>query len=460
MKNNKKNNEEMMFLGVDGFEEIESLAPVKEWETADTTESVVKQSVTRSLKERLSKLTKKLKSTKVLRASKTKPAQKHSADGAREHTIYKKRAILAVAACATAIMLSFATVASAVGGNPAPQSEQKATVAPSTTATQEPVSFNMGVSDLTEATAYSLYIDGQYMGSVLSGDELQAKLDGMLDEATAGYDDSTTAAFVNDIEIKPTDKIDDMMTTDLLFGIVKNRLSVALQTNWTYEEETPFESEITYDDTMPAGQEEITQEGVNGVTRITIRLTYTNGMQTDAEVIEDKVVTEVVNEKKTVGTKEASSGSESTGSDTSSSGSSGSSKSSGSGASTGGFIWPVTHTHAITSYMEERWGRMHNGIDIAGGDDYGQPIIASDGGVVTFAGNDGGGYGNYVMIDHGNGYMTVYGHASELACETGQYVGQGETIAYVGSTGNSTGPHLHFEIRLNGEYQDPLNYVS
>ncbi len=454
MKNNKKNNEDMMFLGVDGFEEIENLAPVKEWETNNTTESVVKQSVTRSLKERLSKLTEKLKNTKALRASKTKPAPKHNADGERVHTIYKKRAILAVAACVTAIMLSFATVASAVGGSEAPKAEPKATVAPSTTATQEPVSFNMGVSDLTEATAYSLYIDGQYMGSVLSGDELQAKLDGMLDEAKAGYDDSTTAAFVNNIEIKPTDKLDDMMTSDLLLGIVKNRLSIALQTNWTYEEETPYETEITYDDSLPSDYEEITQEGVNGVTRITIRLTYTNGMQTDAEVIEDEVVSTLVNEKKIVGTKETTETTESTESG------SGSSHTSGSGASTGSFIWPVSHTHAITSYMEERWGRMHNGIDIAGGDDYGQPIMAADGGTVIWSGNDGGGYGNYVMIDHGNGYVTVYGHASELACSTGDYVSQGQVIAYVGSTGNSTGPHLHFEIRLNGEYLNPLNFVS
>ena len=63
------------------------------------------------------------------------------------------------------------------------------------------------------------------------------------------------------------------------------------------------------------------------------------------------------------------------------------------------------------------------------------------------------------MIDHGNGYVTVYGHASELCCSVGQQVSQGETIGLIGSTGNSTGPHLHFEVRLNGEYQNPLNYV-
>ena len=103
---------------------------------------------------------------------------------------------------------------------------------------------------------------------------------------------------------------------------------------------------------------------------------------------------------------------------------------------------------------------MHQGIDIAGGGDYGQPIVAADGGKVTWAGNDGGGYGNYVMIDHGNGYMTVYAHACEVACSTGDYVSQGDTIAYCGSTGNSTGPHVHFEIRVDGTQVDPLGYVS
>ncbi|MBQ5641191.1 MAG: M23 family metallopeptidase, partial [Ruminococcus sp.] len=129
-------------------------------------------------------------------------------------------------------------------------------------------------------------------------------------------------------------------------------------------------------------------------------------------------------------------------------------------SSSSGFIWPFPHTHNITSYMEWRWGRMHNGLDIAGGDDYGQPFYAAASGNVIWSGNDGGGYGNYVMIDHGNGYMTVYGHASALACNTGDYVNQGDLIGYVGDTGNATGPHLHFEIRLNDEYMNPLDYVS
>ncbi|MBQ9926293.1 MAG: M23 family metallopeptidase, partial [Clostridia bacterium] len=84
---------------------------------------------------------------------------------------------------------------------------------------------------------------------------------------------------------------------------------------------------------------------------------------------------------------------------------------------------------------------------------------ASDGGRVTYAGWKGN-YGYCVFIDHGNGYTTVYAHCSKLLVKVGQSVAKGETIAKVGSTGRSTGPHLHFEIRVNGKHQNPLNYIG
>ncbi|MBQ6708282.1 MAG: M23 family metallopeptidase, partial [Clostridia bacterium] len=105
--------------------------------------------------------------------------------------------------------------------------------------------------------------------------------------------------------------------------------------------------------------------------------------------------------------------------------------------------------------------RMHTGIDISGGGINGQRIVASKAGTVTYANwGYGGGYGNYVIVDHGGGYSTLYAHCSSLAVSSGQYVKQGQTIAYVGSTGASTGPHLHFEVRINGNHTNPLNYVS
>ncbi len=134
----------------------------------------------------------------------------------------------------------------------------------------------------------------------------------------------------------------------------------------------------------------------------------------------------------------------------------------GSGTANGQFIWPAPGTTVITSGVGPRWGTNHNGIDISSGNAYGSPIVAADGGTVIVAVHSGwgGGYGLHVMIDHGNGYTTVYGHASSVLVNEGDKVSQGQTIAYIGSTGDSTGPHLHFEIRQNGSICDPEQYVS
>lgn len=134
----------------------------------------------------------------------------------------------------------------------------------------------------------------------------------------------------------------------------------------------------------------------------------------------------------------------------------------------GDWIWPVPGYSNISSPFGYRtWSdgtvEFHNGIDINKGSAstiMGAPIVASNSGRVIRAKYNAGGYGYYVMIDHGGNNYTLYGHCSSLAVTTGQWVTQGQVIAYVGSTGNSTGPHLHFEIRINGVAQNPLNYLS
>jgi murein DD-endopeptidase MepM/ murein hydrolase activator NlpD len=122
--------------------------------------------------------------------------------------------------------------------------------------------------------------------------------------------------------------------------------------------------------------------------------------------------------------------------------------------SAAGFIWPV---HGIlTSTFGWRWGRMHEGIDLAVGT--GTPVVAAASGTVIVAGWMGG-YGNLVVIDHGNGIATAYGHNTSVAVSYGQSVAQGQLISYSGSTGHSTGPHVHFEVRVNGTPVDPLGYL-
>ena len=132
----------------------------------------------------------------------------------------------------------------------------------------------------------------------------------------------------------------------------------------------------------------------------------------------------------------------------------------GGGSSSGGMIWPISgpitsefgwRTHPITGDQ-----RFHSGLDIGG--DYGIPVHAAQSGTVTYAGWVSG-YGNTVIIDHGGGITTLYGHNQSLAVSEGQSVSQGQTISYCGSTGNSTGPHCHFEVRQNGEPVSPYGYL-
>ncbi len=140
-------------------------------------------------------------------------------------------------------------------------------------------------------------------------------------------------------------------------------------------------------------------------------------------------------------------------------------------AGASGFAWPTPGYYYVSSPYGSRWGRMHQGIDIAGGGISGAPAVASKGGtvigVVTGCSHNypksgrccGNGYGNYVTVSHGDGYTTVYAHLSTVNVSVGDSVSQGQVLGYVGSTGHSTGYHLHFEVRKNGVAQNPRNYV-
>jgi len=167
----------------------------------------------------------------------------------------------------------------------------------------------------------------------------------------------------------------------------------------------------------------------------------------------------------------------SSGSSSSSSSGSSSSGSSSSGSSSvivpsgSGFAWPTPGFVSLSSeWFEDREVYNHGGIDIAGAGIMGTPVVAAADGTViatnsscthnwgkSYSCGCGGGYGNYVMISHAGGKMTVYGHLTSLTVSTGQTVSRGQVIGYVGSTGNSTGPHLHYECRLNGVRYNPMS---
>ncbi len=139
----------------------------------------------------------------------------------------------------------------------------------------------------------------------------------------------------------------------------------------------------------------------------------------------------------------------------------------------GTFLWPVSGFYYISSPYGSRWGTKHRGIDIAGSGIKNAKITAANSGEVIYVYNGcdhnygkkkgkwcgcGGGFGNYCIVDHGGGYTTVYGHAKEIVVKKGQKVTTGDLLGYVGTTGNSTGYHLHFEIRVDGDRLDPESF--
>lgn len=198
----------------------------------------------------------------------------------------------------------------------------------------------------------------------------------------------------------------------------------------TYAEVVPYETVYEDSSSYYAGEKVLGQAGVDGKDSVTARLTKRNGEVVEKDELKRERIIEPTTEIILKGTKTPPPT-----------------------KGTGTFIYPSYGT--LTSEYGYRWGRNHDGIDVAG--PVGTPIYASDGGTVILSGWYYG-YGLTVKIDHGGGYVTLYGHNSENYVSVGQKVFQGQTIAAMGSTGNSTGSHVHFEILLHGTPQNPFNY--
>ncbi len=199
----------------------------------------------------------------------------------------------------------------------------------------------------------------------------------------------------------------------------------------TFAEVIEYETEIIKSDEYYEDEEFIRQNGSNGKQKVTSRVTRINGEVSEREDLETEVITAPVKKIVVKGTKKVPPR-----------------------QGTGTFIRPVGGV--VTGYFGWRWGRMHEGVDF--GVSTGTSVHASDGGTVIVAGWYYA-YGLSVKIDHGGGYTTLYAHNSSLLVHVGDRVYQGQIIARSGSTGRSTGPHVHFEIRKNGVAQNPLNYI-
>ncbi|WP_204605718.1 peptidoglycan DD-metalloendopeptidase family protein [Cohnella boryungensis] len=193
-----------------------------------------------------------------------------------------------------------------------------------------------------------------------------------------------------------------------------------------------IEAPIEYrkNDTMKLGQQKVLREGTPGSQQVTYRLLKRNGSLIEEEQVNLKVLVKPTATIILKGTKVIR------------------------GEGSGKFIWPVSGAR-VTSYQGARWGRMHNGIDMIGK----STIMAADEGTVEFAGYKSGGLGNAVIINHNNGFKTVYGHMKSVSVKEGQIVEKGDAIGVMGSTGRSTGTHLHFEVHLNGKLKNPTSYL-
>lgn len=203
-------------------------------------------------------------------------------------------------------------------------------------------------------------------------------------------------------------------------------------------EEVPYTVKNVNDSKLYKGVSKVTEKGKTGSAEVEKQVTVLNGDVAKEDVINSRIITPAVQQVVAVGTKVKSR------------------SSSGymAAASTGAFSWPARGL--ITSRYGRRWGELHTGLDIAV--PRGTAVKAADSGVVSFAGWNGG-YGYCVIINHKNGYQTLYGHNSKLSVRAGQAVGKGQKIASSGSTGRSTGPHVHFEVRKNGVPQNPSGYL-
>lgn len=213
-------------------------------------------------------------------------------------------------------------------------------------------------------------------------------------------------------------------------------LSVRTIDNLTYEGDVEFEVEKVPDNSMYEGDSKILTPGVAGRAIYNADVTYLNGTEQERVINSMEVLTEPVTQVVAVGTKERPRT-----------------------MATGSFQWPLRGT--LTSGYGTRYifgsYSFHGGIDIAA--PYGTTIAAADGGKVIHASNDGTGFGLYVVVDHENGLKSYYCHCSSLLVRVGDRVYKGQSIARVGSTGNSTGNHCHFEVRYNGTARNPLNYL-
>lgn len=310
---------------------------------------------------------------------------------------------------------------------------------------------------MTEDTLSAEFVENVEVTFENTDVEYNQDLDQMFEYLTANTTGETTyevvsgdtfmaLAYANDMSLEDFMTLNPDVDVDTLhIGQILNVketipfLSVQTTATVTYEEAIISPVEEVADDSMYQGESRTLDAGTEGLALVTSDLIYVNGTLSEQTVVASETLVEPTTKVVSVGTMERPSW-----------------------YPNGYYIWPTNGT--ITSYFGYRtiFGStsFHSGLDIASS--YGTNIMAADGGTVIFAAEGTGSswsYGNYIIIDHGNGNQTLYAHCSSLLVSVGDTVYQGQSIALMGSTGRSTGNHLHFEVRIDGTAVNPLSYL-
>lgn len=364
-------------------------------------------------------------------------------------------------------------------------------------------------SDSKLTNACGVYIDGEFICSVKNETDARSVFNNLLSEAEEKYnisaeDPNSFADFVEDVEFVQglySDDADKMWEASRLLDVLTNqkksealyytiqngdtpsevaseydisyselkalnpnvnfnvfkvgtKLLVSQEVNFVRvkiikiverNESTPFKTEKIESSKLFRGDTRTIRKGVKGTDKVTYLTTYIDGVQVSAEEIDRITLIDPISEKIQVGTK----------------------KTGYSGGSydvvvKGKFVWPVSGLYTITSYYGNRRSGFHTGLDISGASASGKLVLAAESGTVELVKFSNRSYGNQVIINHGNGVKTRYAHMLDgsISVSVGQRVSRGQPIGRVGNTGNSSGAHLHFEVIVNGNTVNPINYIK
>ena len=245
------------------------------------------------------------------------------------------------------------------------------------------------------------------------------------------------------LELNPEIKDETKMQIGQIIKVEKPSpvLSITTVEQATYKQIIPADIQYVVFTNLYKGQTQVYQQGTDGLKEVTVSVTKVNGEEVSRKLVSEKVLSEAKIKVIGYGVKEKPAAEIITTS-----------------GEVGGFLNPLNGAGRISSTYGARWGSFHKGIDLAAS--AGTPIYAAASGKVVYSGYNSGGYGNLMIIEHSNGYQTYYAHCSRLYANVGDSVSKGQRIAGVGSTGDSTGNHLHFEVRKNGSPVNPASYIS